>query len=112
MFSPTGPGNRPGPGDNRQIREMRMSVTSGARGRIGVISDVICPWCYIGKRQLGRALPILAAEGQPFAVSWHAFQLNPDMPEEGVERDEYRTQKFGSLAESQAADARVAEAAA
>jgi predicted DsbA family dithiol-disulfide isomerase len=89
-----------------------MSVTSGERGRIGVISDVICPWCYIGKHHLGGALPILAAQGQPFAVTWHAFQLNPDMPEEGVDRDEYRARKFGSLAKSQEADARVAEAGA
>jgi predicted DsbA family dithiol-disulfide isomerase len=89
-----------------------MSVTSATRGRIAVISDVICPWCYIGKRQLGRALPILAAQGQSFAVTWHAFQLNPDMPEGGVDRDEYRARKFGSPDRALEADAKVAEAGA
>lgn len=54
--------------------------------RIDVISDAICPWCYIGKRNLEGALGILAGEGLHFAVMWHPFQLNPDMPAEGVER--------------------------
>ena len=64
-------------------------------GRIDVISDVICPWCYIGKRHLERALDLLKQRLR-FTVAWHPFQLNPDMPREGVERASYRTAKFGS----------------
>jgi predicted DsbA family dithiol-disulfide isomerase len=66
--------------------------------RIDVISDAICPWCYIGKRHMDAALALLAESGGPrFAVRWHAFQLNPDMPAEGVERAAYRAAKFGSV---------------
>ncbi len=77
-----------------------------------VISDAICPWCYIGKRQLDRALPLLAAQGVPLAIRWRPFQLNPDMPREGVERAAYRRAKFGSTARSDRLDRQVAEAAA
>lgn len=48
---------------------------------IDVISDVICPWCFIGKRRLEEALA-----GRSATVRWHPFQLNPDMPAEGIER--------------------------
>jgi len=81
-------------------------------GRIDIISDAICPWCYIGKRQLERALPILAAEGLTFTVVWHPFQLNPDMPPEGVDRAAYRMHKFGSEERTRQIDARIAEAGA
>ena len=81
-------------------------------GRIDIISDAICPWCYIGKRQFERALPLLAADGLTFEVHWHAYQLNPDMPAEGVDRAEYRMKKFGSLERTRQMDARVAEAGA
>ncbi len=80
--------------------------------RIDIISDAICPWCYIGKRQLERALPMLAKDGLVFEVHWHPFQLNPDMPAEGVERAEYRRQKFGSEARIREIDARVKAAGA
>jgi predicted DsbA family dithiol-disulfide isomerase len=84
-----------------------------ARGRIDMISDAICPWCYIGKRHLETALPLLAAEGLNFDVHWHPYQLNPDMPVEGVDRAEYRRQKFGNDPERIAGmDRRVAEAGA
>jgi predicted DsbA family dithiol-disulfide isomerase len=82
------------------------------QGRIDVISDAICPWCWIGKRQLDRALPMLADQGLRFTVAWLPFQLNPDMPAGGADRQDYRTAKFGSLARSQEGDARVAEAGA
>ncbi|SDC82517.1 DsbA family oxidoreductase [Belnapia rosea] len=78
--------------------------------RIDVVSDVICPWCWIGKRNLEGALEMLAAEGQRFEVHWRAFQLNPDMPAEGVERASYRAAKFGSEARGRELDAQVAEA--
>lgn len=60
---------------------------------IDIVFDVICPWCYIGKRRLERALaarPEVAAE-----VYWRPFLLNPDMPAEGMERGLYLTRKFG-----------------
>lgn len=79
-----------------------------------VISDAICPWCWIGKRRLDQALAILA-EHQPdlaFEVSFFPFMLNPDMPAEGVDRASYRAAKFGSLERSRELDARVAEAGA
>jgi predicted DsbA family dithiol-disulfide isomerase len=87
-------------------------MSSSIAPRIDVISDAICPWCYIGKRQLERALAILAEKGLHFDVAWHPFQLNPDMPAEGWDRKEYRIQKFGSWEKSQAMDARITETAA
>jgi predicted DsbA family dithiol-disulfide isomerase len=79
---------------------------------IEIASDVICPWCYIGKRQLERALDILEQHKLRFTVAWHPFQLNPDMPAEGVDRKQYRIAKFGSLERSQQMDARITEVAA
>ena len=73
---------------------------------VDVISDVICPWCYIGKRRLEKAIAALG--GQPnVRVQWHAFQLNPAMPKEGISRKEYRTRKFGSWERSRELDAKV-----
>jgi predicted DsbA family dithiol-disulfide isomerase len=87
-------------------------MSSSIAPRIDVISDAICPWCYIGKRQLERALALLAEKGLHFDVAWHPFQLNPDMPAQGWDRKEYRIQKFGSWEKSQAMDARITETAA
>ena len=84
-----------------------------AAGRIDIISDAICPWCYIGKRHLERALEML--EGQHklrFTVAWHPFQLNPEMPAEGVDRAKYRIAKFGSAERSRQMDERITEVAA
>ena len=73
---------------------------------VDVISDVICPWCYIGKRRLEKA--IAALDGQhEVQVHWHPFQLNPAMPKEGISRKEYRTRKFGSWERSLELDAKV-----
>lgn len=71
---------------------------------IDVISDVICPWCFIGKRRLEKAI---AALGVPVKVRWLPFQLNPTMPMEGISRREYRIKKFGSWERSQELDAKV-----
>ena len=62
-------------------------------GRIDVISDAICPWCYIGKRRFERALE--QSGRTDVAVAWRPFQLNPDMPAEGMTRDDYVRAKFG-----------------
>ena len=71
---------------------------------VDVISDVICPWCFIGKRRLEKAI---AAHGKPVTVQWHAFQLNPAMPKEGISRREYRIRKFGSWERSMQLDANI-----
>lgn len=77
---------------------------------IDVISDAICPWCWIGKAHLDAALAELRQDGLAFRVRFRPFQLNPDMPEEGVARDAYRAAKFGSLERSRELDAQVADA--
>jgi predicted DsbA family dithiol-disulfide isomerase len=71
---------------------------------VEVISDVICPWCFIGKRRLEKAI---AAFDVPVQVRWLPFQLNPKMPNEGISRREYRISKFGSWERSQELDAKV-----
>jgi predicted DsbA family dithiol-disulfide isomerase len=64
---------------------------------VDVISDVVCPWCYIGKRKLEAALGDLKVREPELdvAVRWHPFQLNPDMPEGGMPRASYLAAKFG-----------------
>ena len=88
------------------------TAPSDRRLRLDIVSDTICPWCFIGKRHLEAALPILAAEGLNFDLHWRPFQLNPDMPKAGVDRRTYRTAKFGSWERSQALDVQVAAAGA
>jgi predicted DsbA family dithiol-disulfide isomerase len=75
---------------------------------IEVASDVICPWCYIGKRRLEKALESLAGEVE-VRLEWLPFQLNPDMPEGGIARADYRRAKFGSVEKGRMLDARVAQ---
>ena len=75
---------------------------------IQIASDVICPWCYIGKRRLEKALESLKGEVEA-RIEWLPFQLNPDMPEQGVARAEYRRAKFGSVEKGRTLDARVAQ---
>lgn len=74
---------------------------------VDIISDVICPWCYIGKRRLEKAI---AAHGKPVKIRWLPFQLNPTMPKDGISRKEYRTKKFGSWERSQELDVQMAAA--
>ncbi len=61
--------------------------------KIDIYSDTVCPWCFIGKRRLERALRERPQED--LEISWRAFQLNPDMPEEGMDRQRYLAAKFG-----------------
>ena len=77
---------------------------------IDVVSDVVCPWCYIGKRRLEAALARL--EGAKPQVHWHPFQLNPDLPAEGVERRSYLEAKFGGAERAAQIYARVRAAGA
>jgi predicted DsbA family dithiol-disulfide isomerase len=65
---------------------------------IDIFSDPICPWCFIGKRRLQRALE--ARPGLRPTLRWRAFQLNPAMPADGMERQSYLAAKFGTLAEA------------
>ena len=61
--------------------------------KLDIISDPICPWCYIGKTLLDQAMA--QRPDHPFEIEWHPFQLNPDMPAEGMDRREYLETKFG-----------------
>ena len=61
--------------------------------KLDIVSDPICPWCYIGKARLNQALE--TAGDQPFDIEWRPFQLNPDMPSGGMDRREYLEHKFG-----------------
>lgn len=61
--------------------------------KLDIISDPICPWCYIGKTHLDKALAEIP--DHPFVIEWHPFQLNPDMPRAGMDRRAYLEAKFG-----------------
>src|ERR1700726_2552075 len=74
---------------------------------VDVTSDLICPWCFVAKRRLEKASSIL---GKTLEIRWHPFQLNPEMPVEGLDRRLYRSAKFGSWEQSQRLDAQVSAA--
>ncbi len=76
--------------------------------RFDIFSDIVCPWCDIGKRRFARALT-LRPDIQP-EVAWRAFQLNPDLPRDGMDRAEYVAMKFGSGRRSEEIYKRVTEA--
>lgn len=76
--------------------------------RIDIYSDTVCPWCYIGKRRLERAIasrPEIRVE-----ITWRAFQLNPDIPVSGMTRTDYLTAKFGAPERSANVHAAIARA--
>jgi len=75
---------------------------------IDIVSDVICPWCFIGKRRLSRALEQRAELA--VSVTWRAFQLNPDMPRGGMARADYIAAKFGSATHAARIYAAITEA--
>jgi predicted DsbA family dithiol-disulfide isomerase len=78
---------------------------------IDIVSDVVCPWCYIGKRKLEAALALPEAESLPnVLIRWHPFQLNPELPALGVPRQQYLEDKFGGPAQAAAIYDRVREA--
>jgi predicted DsbA family dithiol-disulfide isomerase len=72
-------------------------METGNAVKLDIVSDPICPWCYIGKTQLDRALA--QRPDHPFVIEWHPFQLNPDMPREGADRKAYLQSKFGDRAD-------------
>ena len=71
--------------------------------KIDIFSDVVCPWCYIGKRNLENALQILNEKDEQFesTLNWRSFQLNPQLKIEGILRKHYITNKFGEGANSE-----------
>lgn len=74
-----------------------MTASTASPLTIDVISDVVCPWCFIGMRRLETALGMVAAEQAPggVAVRWHPFELNPELPPTGMDRRAYLEAKFG-----------------
>jgi predicted DsbA family dithiol-disulfide isomerase len=77
--------------------------------QVDVVSDVVCPWCIIGYKQLQKALGLLA-EPVDLSLRWHPFELNPQMPEEGQDLREHLAQKYGTSPEqSRGARARLTE---
>lgn len=74
-----------------------------------MFADLICPWCFIGKRSLDVALDRLAEHGVDVEIEWLPYQLNPTMPAEGMDRKEFRTMRFG-WENSLTMDARAIEA--
>lgn len=80
---------------------------------IDVFSDFICPWCYVGGARLLQARRILEERnGWASSVRYRAFELNPDMPPDGLDRKRYRSAKFGSWWKSQELDATTVTASA
>ena len=75
---------------------------------LDIFSDPVCPWCYIGKANLDRALESIG--DHPFRVEWHPFQLNPDMPRAGADRRAYLEAKFGGKQNAARAYAQVMQA--
>ena len=65
---------------------------------LDIFSDPVCPWCLIGKAELDRALA--QRPDHPFVLTWHPFQLNPDMPPQGMDRADYLRAKFGDHAQT------------
>jgi predicted DsbA family dithiol-disulfide isomerase len=62
---------------------------------IDIVSDVACPWCYVGKKHLEKALSQLP--NKKVTINWHPFELDPTIPAEGIDRETYFTNKFGSM---------------
>ncbi len=77
--------------------------------KLDILSDPICPWCYIGKSSLDGALEL--RPDHPFQIEWHPFQLNPEMPLGGMERQTYLDKKFGGHENAKQVYDRIAEAA-
>ena len=84
-----------------------MTSEASAPLAVDVVSDVVCPWCYIGKRRLERAIAL--KPDIPVAVRWRPYFLNPWVPREGMGRKDYLTTKFGSVERYRSMAAAAAE---
>jgi predicted DsbA family dithiol-disulfide isomerase len=81
------------------VRLQDLAMDSPPVLQIDIVSDVVCPWCYVGKRQLEQAIALWQQDHPdltPPALRWRPFQLNPDLPLQGMPRSDYLRQKFGS----------------
>ena len=91
-----------------------MRIESGVEAslKIDVVSDIVCPWCFIGKRKLEVALAELDKSEPALGVElrWHPFQLNPDLPADGISRASYVERKFGGAERAAQVYARVTDA--
>jgi predicted DsbA family dithiol-disulfide isomerase len=85
-------------------------MSASAKLAIDVISDVVCPWCYIGKRLLEQAIAL--KPDIPVEVRFRPYFLNPWVPREGMSREDYLITKFGSVERYNSNNSRVVEAAA
>jgi predicted DsbA family dithiol-disulfide isomerase len=88
-------------------KELPMSTPKPLQ--IDIVSDVVCPWCYIGKRRIENALALTPEV--PVEIHWRPFFLNPWVPREGISRDQYLTTKFGSVEAYKGIAGRVVAAA-
>jgi predicted DsbA family dithiol-disulfide isomerase len=84
-----------------------MNVAAPGLVAVDVVSDIVCPWCYIGKRRLDQAI---ALAGVPSQIRWRPFQLDPTIPPGGTPRGAYLEGKFGSAARIEAIHGKLAEA--
>lgn len=87
--------------------EESVKTSWALRHELTIVSDVICPWCFVAKKNLEMALDLLP-NGSDYSIIWRPYELNPGMPKEGMDRREYRSRKFGSWEHSLALDAQVA----
>lgn len=88
------------------VDPIRVRKSENGIVELGVVSDVICPWCFVGKHRLAKAIRLLG-DSADVKVTWRPFQLNPWMPKEGMDRREYRRAKFGTLERSGQLDAQL-----
>src|SRR6266852_2589848 len=98
-------------GPRMRQSEREIGAKPLASHHLIVVSDVICAWCFMAKRNLEKALQMLGPKLQ-LEIAWSAFELNPEIPKEGMDRYQYRSKKFGSWEYSQSLDAQVAKAGA
>ena len=75
--------------------------------RVEIVSDTICPWCFVGKRRFELALKSRPQPG--LSLTWRPYQLNPTMPREGVDRKSYLVSKFGDLEHAQRVNSRLSK---
>src|SRR5258708_36950997 len=99
-----------GPTTQQREREIGAKPVASSHHLI-VVSDVICPWCSMAKRNLDKTLQILGPKLQ-MVITWSPFELNPDMPTEGMHLRQYRSKNFISCGHSQSLDAQLATAKA
>lgn len=87
-----------------------MSASDPVPMPVDVVSDVVCPWCFVGKRRLEKAIALVP--DIPLTVRWRPYFLNPWVPRDGISRTDYLTTKFGSVEKYERAAQRIVEAAA